>query len=202
MGDLDINSNALVRIEDYKVFAGISESDENFHPEKVVELIETASSIIENYCNRLFIKPDTAISEYFDGHNLPDFYVKNNRIASGTTPTFQYRECNTWYDLDATTYPIEFYHDKGLCHFIYNKVFDRGSKNWKISYFYGWEIDDIPADLKHCCFQFVQRLGLKSGGREGVTSESFGDGSTTFDLHIIPKDIQMTLDKYKRFYLG
>jgi hypothetical protein len=56
--------------------------------------------------------------------------------------------------------------------------------------------------LKHICCRIVDRAIKVAEGKDGVTTESFGDQTTSFNFNRLPDDIKQMLDPYRRITVG
>lgn len=110
----------------------------------------------------------------------------------------QYYQNKQWV---TTTRTFEVDKDRGYIWFNDGAVFDRGTY-WRVLYKPGYALVNVPADLKGVCKVVVTRI-FKSIEKEGVSSESFGDSQTNYNLeNMFGKKELMTLDRYKRQFMA
>lgn len=199
----DLANNALITCDDYLELLGIDSDNQNLKKDQIVVFINSASQQVEDYCDRKFITPSADIVEIFDGDGEPEYFVKHRRVASGTTPSFEYRRSDTWTANNTGSYPITWDNDKGKIWFTkFNRTFYAGNANWRVSYKYGWLQADIPADLKLACAELVKRALMLLDGKEGLASESFGDSTTSYNLTSLPDNIKLILNRYRAVSVG
>ena len=199
----DLADNALITDDEYFELLGIESDNQNLKKDRIIVFINSASQQVEDYCDRKFVIPSADIVEIFDGDGDSEYFVKHRRIASGTTPSFEYRISTTWTANNAGSYPISWDNDKGKIWFTkFNRTFHGGNANWRVSYKYGWPRADIPADLKLACAELVKRALMLLDGKEGLASESFGDSTTSYNLTSLPDNIKLILNRYRAVSVG
>ena len=191
---------ALLTEADFFTLRGEDINNVNVKQDQVRFLINIASQAIEDYCDRKFIKPTTAIVESFIGNRTTEYFVRQQRIASGTIPIMEYRLAQSWTALDTGSYPISVDNGRGRIWFSRgnNTFWHDEQDNWRVTYFYGWIYANIPADLKMVCAEIIIRSRLLLDDKEGLESVSYGDSSTTFNLSRLPENLRIVLNKYKR----
>lgn len=185
-------SNALITLAEYCEFVGKAVSDIDLSAERFNLLCGMASSRIEKHCRRKFIAASDQ-AEVHSGDGTKDLYVKNAPITA--TPTVKY-----WDGLQWVATPNTFTYDSttGRIWFTDGATFWRGSDNWQITYSYGYAIASVPYELKASCAILIQRALKKADGKEGVSSETFGDQTTSFSLAKMPDDVVEILQPYVR----
>ncbi len=68
----------------------------------------------------------------------------------------------------------------------------------KVEYTYGWELDEIPADVKACIAQTVQYLTrLTQTGQIGVTQRTTDGGTESIEQNIPPLAVRSVLLRYR-----
>lgn len=68
----------------------------------------------------------------------------------------------------------------------------------KVEYTYGWEPDEIPADVKACIAQTVQYLTrLTQTGQIGVTQRAADGGTESIEQNIPPLAVRSVLMRYR-----
>ncbi len=192
------DSIALVSLEEAKRYLKIDPTVDDTSADEFIEtLVNAASKEIERLCNgRKFRKVTTAIDELFDGDDDADYYTKNAPITG--TPSLYYWDGLTWQTDSSWSTTQD--NNAGRIWFDDGNVFWRGPiKNWKISYTYGWTLNDVPADLKEACIGLVAlKKKLFDDGLHGVNSRSFGDQSISYTFDKIPANVLATIYSYRR----
>jgi len=188
--------NALISVDYLRQYVEADEDDSAIPPELLITYINAASYMIERFCGRKFITPSAAVDEIFDGNGVHEYYVTNCPITE--TPSVYYWSLTTFV---STTYTFTYDGDTGRVYFTDGSIFDEGVDNWKVSYKYGWAVSGLPEDLRLACALLAIHLRFRSQ-KMGITSESFGDGSTTYDMQAIPLVVQSILQKYRKLSYG
>lgn len=188
------NTIALVSVEEVKAYLHIP-SDITEGDVLIEALINAASKEIERRCNnRKFRKVTAAISEIFDGDGESNRFTRYAPITG--SPSLYYWDGSTWQT--GASWSITQDNDRGEIWFDDGNVFWKGSKNWKVVYTYGWELSQIPADLKQACIRMIAiNKKLFDDDLHGVSSKSFVDNSTSINL-TIPADVLATIYSYRR----
>ena len=193
-------TNALVSVAEYlSSFSGKREDNQNIEIERQEFFINAASKHIEEYCGRKFV-PSATVAEIRGGDGTSSIYVHN--IPLTTLTSIEYWNGTDWTVLSTDNAPRDSDVDTREIWFTQGHIFADGKKNYRITYVYGYSTANVPADLKRAACQLVQRAQVKADGKEGITSQSFGDHTTSYDLAKIPDDIREVLDRYKRISLG
>lgn len=188
---MSVASNALIGVDYYRRFAGVADDSTDFPDEAIETLIDQASQMIELETNRKFITPASAITEIFDGNGSQQYYVKNGRIAD--TPTLSYWRGTSF---TTTTNTFAYSENTGRVYFTDGSVFGKGKDNWQIAYKYGWTQATLPEDIKLVCASLVSHLRLMRM-KLGISTESYGDTSVSYDWTGLPPMMQKIIDKYK-----
>ncbi len=164
--------------------------------EMIESLINAASKEIERICNnRKFRKVTTAIDEIKDGWGIKYIYTKNAPITG--TPTLYYWNGTTWQTDTSWSFTQD--NADGRIWFDDGNIFWKGEDNWKISYTYGWDITEIPADLQLACLRMIAlNKKLFNDSLHGVNSKSFGDQSISYSFNNVPPNVLATLYSYRR----
>jgi len=198
---VSLASNALITVEEFLRYKGIPETDEKTDRDRLRELINGASQEIENYCGgRMFITPSAQIDEIFDGDDTKERYVGHGRIYSSDTLVISYWNGTGW---TVSTYSTAISRSRARIYFTEGEVFGAGSDNWKIAYKPGWAQTALPEDLKTVCKALVDRQIELAAGKEGLSSQSFGDSTTGYNFAAgIPANYKPILDSYRIIRLG
>lgn len=197
---------ALIIEKEYTDYEQISESNPNIPSEAIINAINIASAEIKRFCGgRIFIIPASQVQEIFDGDGTKDYYTRHGQIGDATPVTdvkIYLWQAPTWTEQVAGTYPRTVVAESGRVYFNNGHRFVTGADNWRIDYKPGWLVANVPADLKGICKQVVSRILKLSEGKEGLTTESFGDSAHTYNLHeLLTGDLKSRLKQYKRRFL-
>lgn len=196
---MSLAANALISVEEFKVYANLGgESIPDL--DRVEALINSASQYIERYCERKFIQPVAAITETFDGSGLGYQRLANAPIV-GTPDTLQSRYYigDTWVDSD---YSFEVDAEKGLLILTDGHIFIKGERNWRVDYQYGYELADVPADLKRAAAGMVLAARNKLQLRmEGIDSHNFGEQSWSISREFVSQEIENLIAGYRRYWI-
>lgn len=188
---------ALVTRNMVKNYLGIDSSTDDPDADALIDsLINSASQEISRLCNgRKFRKVATAIDEIFDGDGENNYFTRNAPITN--SPTLYYWDGATWQNDPSWSTTQD--NNRGEIWFDDGNIFFEGRRNWKISYTYGWDINDIPADLQLACLRLVAlNKKLFNDSLHGVNSKSFGDQSISYTFDKIPASVLSTIYSYRR----
>ena len=191
-------ANSVLTVDEYKFYTGDAEANEMPDDDRVIFLINIASQQLEDWCQRGFITPASAIEELFSGDDEVAYHVKHCRITE--TPALYSRQSdNTWLLLETPPYIIEYDGDDGVVYFVSAHRFIKAGRNsWKVAYKYGWTQATVPPPIKALCAQLVMRMVKLSAGKEGMDAQSFGDSTTSYNLaDIMTAGMLRTLRPYK-----
>lgn len=192
----------LVTLEEIKELFGISADNSTIKEPELNLYVNIASRAIESWCGRKFIEPAAQITEIFDGDGTGEYYVANRRVATGDTPTLKYWDGSDFVAVDAS-HSFTWANDSGLVYFTKGNKFGSGKRNYEITYKYGWAIASVPQDVKLACATIMRRkMRAMIDKKEGLSSEGFGDNTSTFDLTTIGGDVKMLLAPYRRVRIG
>ena len=197
---VDLADNALITFEEFRLYKGWKENDEDVDQDRIRTFINAASQKIQNYLNgRILITPAAQIDEIFDGNDMKDRYVRQRRIADGDTPVVYYWNGTGWTQCTESTVINR---TRTRIYFSEGYVFGTGFDNWKITYKPGWTQVALPQDLKEVCTALVERQIMLADKKEGMDSQSFGDSTTSYNLAKSPKEYLKTLDHYRVIPIG
>lgn len=193
---------ALIDEFEYLTYIGANESEFQITSERTLSFINWASSEIKKFCdNRIFITPTAQIEEIFSGDATNEYWTKEGRIADSPVSGIIIEEWdgNSW---TVRTYDKEVDAERGIIWFNTGYDFIKGHRNWKLKYKPGWAITAVPQDLKGVCCSVVKRLKMLADGKEGLSTESFADSNTTYNLQNLIGASQLdTLNRYKRSFI-
>lgn len=197
-------ANALIEVEEYLNYAGISPDNPDLNEPLMFMHINAVSQALETYLGRK-VCPTQDANDTFYGDGEADYYVDHMRINAA--PTLYYWDGDSWEEMTTSSYPREYLGAKGLI-WLTQYVFEH-KQQYKCSYNTGWDRDNVPDDLKLACMRLTMRgLKLAKDKKEGVASETFGDQTTRFTLQpdtrvatgsgIIPPDVLGLIARYKK----
>lgn len=195
----DLLSYALVTLNDTKDYLGVSVNTDD---DLIKRLINSATKMIENYCDRRFLS--TAYSnERYSGDGGHYLFLRNYPATSLTSIEYMTGDYNSpnWEAYDSEFYSIVTTDEKngGV---IYNDIpFYGGENNLRVNYTAGYTT--IPEDIQQACLDLVSWF-YKKRKTHGIKSESLGDRSVTyFDIKgsspITDLGLDEMLDPYKTF---
>ena len=193
---MSLATNALITYHEFQSFMADDSDNSAYNEDQITLLINAASVRIEKYCNRVFV-PSTEVNEIFSGDGLKDYFVKNRHITALDNISYL-NSTGGWTELAIATYPYTYDGATGRVWFNTGHRFTSGDDNYRITYTYGYATADCPVELKQACATLVQRKLLKIKGKEGISSESFGDATTSFNLDKMPTDLKEDLQPYRR----
>ena len=208
---VSINQYALTDLEAVRAYLGFADAETTWD-ELLKRCINSASSIIEKYCDRKF-KPRWYLNDpnslEADG-NETDLIILKHFPVDEESLTVYIGEPNNWSELAETEYAV--YEDSGQIRvksvqlYYTNRqeaVIPSGIQNVRVDYVGGY--DPLPEDLAWCAMEqtvllFKQTPAAITGlGRVGLDTRSTGDVAESFiDSPILPDYIKKVLDGYKR----
>lgn len=196
---MSLAANALISVEEFKIFAALGgESIPDL--DRVEALINSASQYIERYCERKFIRPVAAVTETFDGSGL--YYQRLDNAPFAATPTnlqYRYYIGDDWKDSD---YTFETDDEKGLIILKDGHLFSSGILNWRVDYLYGYELADVPQDLKRATAGMVLAARNKLQLRmEGIDSHNYGEQSWVVSREFLSPELENLLAGYRRYWI-
>ena len=190
-----IADNALITFDEYLEFEGKSKAETDLNENKFTVHINAVSQAIENECRRI-VCPVTSKNELFSGDGDDYYLVRHKRITAA--PTLYYWDGDSWVEMTTSEYPWSYDGDVGKIYFTQGGKFNEGTR-YKITYSCGYARASVPSDLKLACYILAHR-STKRIEKEGVTSESFGDVTTSVNLTMMPDDVRAVINKYKAMF--
>lgn len=196
---LTLAANALITIEEFQAYKG-DDTERDVNEDRYIWMINAASQAIADYCDRTLC-PSTAISnlEWFDGDDTPSYYVRHRYITG--TPTLYYYSGLDWTEMTTTSYPRQITGSMGLIYMLQGHIFCAGTR-YRVDYTTGYAQASVPIMLKQACCRVVDRAIKVAEGKDGVTSESFGDQTTAFSFNRWPDDLKQMLEPYRKITVG
>lgn len=205
---MSLASNSLfATLVEFKERADISATESAYNDTRLEHHLDAVSQFIEDYLNRKIITPAAAITETFAGDGTYCYYPKNQPIVSSTDPTLHYWDGDSWYSVPATIYAWSYdttwngrvYFTEGDTFFRYGQA---GFQNWKLTYLYGYTASTVPEAIKMAAVELALR-SMKLMDKTGLSSEGFGDSTTSYNLALaMPDNIRLLLNKYRRIAIG
>lgn len=183
----------LISVDDYKIYAGISSTDND---EKFELVAKNISSLVKTYCARNFIdnydistSSFTDITEYFNGGS-DVYYTSEFPLVSITSVSYSDDGGQTYTALtDYTDYILDKQNDRIMLSGAENIVFPN---YFKIVYKGGYS--ETPYDLRLACLDlmdyYIKRESTKAKSSASVSLEYI----TTSDF---PSHIKRVLDLYR-----
>lgn len=193
--------NALVKVDEYKLFSGIGSSD-NSDDNQIQFFINSCSEKIQGSSGTARRFREATLLETFSGDGTSSRYLNNAPITAVTK--LEQWNGSAWVELPLANYPYTFDDSVGNLYFQSgsNCYFSRGFKNYRVTYTYGYVIASIPADLKEICCKLVSRaIQLAHQNKEGLNSESTGESTTSYNLGDWSSEIKMILQGYRRKFI-
>jgi hypothetical protein len=175
----------LITLSDAKIFLAIADSNTD-HDALLKLLIGQYSAVIQGYCRRIFI--EDSYEETYDGNGKQILLLNNYPIKSVESLTID----DISYDSD--DYLI--YADEGYIKLI-DEVFTKDDQNVEIEYTAGYF--DVPEGIKFSCVEMVAaKFKEIDSNRIGVSSQTFGDQTTTFRELEFTDKIKEILNRYRK----
>lgn len=202
-----LENYALTQVNDVKsiidIPAGTTTWDQTF-----IELINSATVWMENYCGRGRFATTTYTNETYDTDSEPgdeglERWLYLNAYPVTAFTTIEYRTgTSTYASYDSTAY--ETYAERGAIYF-YGGI-PKGKKTVRVTYTAGYVINwstqgshTLPHDLTHACRKLVLKEFSKRKA-QGLTSESVGGASINWNEDLDPEIVQI-LSKYRRSFV-
>lgn len=174
----------------------------------VTSLIESCTTSIERYCNRVFAAATYA--EVFDGDGSDYLIVKNRPINSLTSIVFKgstdttYLQSNGYFDYNSLSGEIRWRtYTITSSVFDYYGFFPRGFQNIVVNYNGGFTT--IPEDVKEICAQMVMEIFSRVDAPLQVEQEkinnhyvSFGSAGKSADKALLTHKSRLSMYKNRR----
>lgn len=196
---ISLASNALVTLEEVRVGLGIPYPMEAEQNDSYTLLDNIASGHVEEYTNRTFLSGSMA-QEVFDGdganclYDLQHTEYVTQQAPITSSPLLEWWNGSAWEAVDTDTYSYD--GTEGVVYFHNDSFFIKGTKNYRVTYEYGYDgVDDVPQELKGAVIIIVS-LYNRSMQYAGLSSTT-DDNGRGFKF-TMPMVVQIILDKYKR----
>ncbi len=190
---MDLSANALVTLNDFKTFLGITD---NTKDELLKMLINFSSDYIETETGRTF-KSTSYTNEEYDGTGTEELRLKNFPILSFTKLEVNNNYDNSdswdsWSEINANNYWVD--KENGIItrtndfldfeegmnneEALSEIRFYKGKFKYRATYVAGF--DTIPYDIQFACMILAEEMYKNRGNTNGIRSESLGDHSITY----------------------
>jgi len=186
----------MITLDDLKLYLGIQLSDTT-EDWRLQMFIDSNSSFIENYCNRIFLLKDNI--EVFDGHWERMLFTNNYPINS--IESVKFRESNDFTEGFTEIIEEKDYTFKrdGTVFFAFNL------KRWvnvgEIKYNSGYSANDLPADIK-LCLKRICEVDFLTAKWKGIIEEKVDWTWVKFESNKNEKQVIVKLlSKYRRLYV-
>ena len=190
-----LNDNALTTLAACKEHLDIPTLTTTYD-DKIEMLINVASNLIENYCNRTF-RELTYTDQDYDGNNQSDLLLRHSPVSSvSSVYVDSSREFSATFLVDSDEYAIV----EPCILRRHNGTWPLASRNVRITYDAGYST--MPDDVAYACILFVEFLyRSRTDRRLGRVSQSKGNESVHYHMNI-PFEITAMIDPYIRFEFG
>ena len=180
----------LCSLDDLKAYLGITETGKD---KMLNGLLEYVTKLFQTLTGRVI--PKGQYTEYHDGTERQWFYVDNYPIVSITSVHWD-SDCEYLTEdlVDSDDYAYDT--DSGR---VWKKAgtWAKGLNAIKIIYTAGYS--KIPRDIVFFAKKLAaQEFKRADEDRIGMTSQSFGDSTTAYDVRELPSDLALIVEKYKR----
>jgi uncharacterized phiE125 gp8 family phage protein len=186
---------ALVSLASAKAALGITASSED---DNIERLIDRMSAFAGSYCGRKFIS--ASYTKEYDGHDDTILLLDQYPVTAVTSVKIDSsREFEAASLVDADDYDLDV--DAGLIKLvgIGQTLFPKGLGNIQVVYTAGYATNAVPHDLQHAVLLMVTATYKKDfqQKRSGISSETVGDKTVTYESEAIPKAAMKILDQYR-----
>lgn len=181
-------SYAFVTLAEVKTRLDISGTSED---DKLNELINSATDLLERYCGRRF-KQTQYTEEVYGGENTNRLFLRNYPISDELADAPVVLIDDVAVEIEAIDYP------RGIIEL--ESIANDDMSNVKVTHKSGYAAADIPHDLKEAIFLLVS--GARNVGKSsGISSESVGDYSVTYaSVHgVFSQSVKQLVINFKRF---
>jgi len=194
---VSLATNALVTVDEYLRHKGIDKDTSEMDADRITQFINSASQTIENYLNQKIVPVTEDYTEIRSGDGTKDIYVKN--AMNITLTKLEYWSGTAWTEMTTSAYVRTYDSDTGRIWFTDGNTFWRGDDNIRITYSWGYATASVPVPIKEATYILIDRAMKRADGKEGISSESFGDATTSYDFSsLITKQVDALLTKYWR----
>ena len=187
-------ANALITRTQAKEWLRINVSKED---DIIDQIILQQSEIIKQYCDRKFIQE--TFTQYYDGKGRGELFLRDYPIISVTTLNSDSSRAYAVEDNINISDDVLVDKSAGILQLWNNEsAFASGHASVKVVYDAGYAV--IPRDIQEACLLLVQHVYKRfyQDQKIGVSSESIGDRTTSFETSGIPSKVRVILDRYKK----
>ena len=125
-------------------------------------LIDVASDVLEDYCDRLFLKEVRSVVYDVEQDGDAEIDIANGPVDTGETITIEFWQNDAWEAQDTTKLITRVHALTGISSMFWTggQVWPLGRQKVKITCTDGWaeETEDLPADLRHIASRYVVYL--------------------------------------------
>ena len=159
-------------------------------------LIDRASSLIKQYCNRTF--ESTLRTELYSGDGSNVLFLDYFPVTDLVRISEDYDDENETVDSEIEEHQIRLQSDIGkIMRKGYN--FQKGDLNIYVEYYAGYSTTTLPDAIRQVCIEVIARKFKQSkDGTFGVTSMSMLNRSVTFTYADITKENKEAMAMYRR----
>ena len=187
---VDLNSDALITLDNFKIYRGITGS--TTEDDRIKLLINSCSIQFESACKRKIIS--ATYTEYHDGMGDDAIMLHQYPVTSVTSvyddPDRDY-ESGDLVDSDDYMYD----EDSGILR-LEGGVFQNSKQNVKVTYVAGFT--STPDDIEIALYDWVaMRLHKAQKRWHGIGSDSVGDHNIVYLNEKMPKEVQSVVENYK-----
>lgn len=200
-----LKAYALTTIARFKTFAGITTAD---HDTLLTDLVNIVTELIERYCKRRF-KQTAYTNELLDSDGAETLFLGQYPVSSSASFTLEERNSESneddWDTIDSEDYFVDY--DSGIIHRAGREHWRVGKQAYRVSYTAGYNFDNAATyladttagDLEYIVWKIVKTIFDRRQSQTGITSESLGDYSVSFNAAVMESDeIKEVLDKYAK----
>lgn len=189
---------ALIEFDTFLEYKG-QEAPEKEKQTAVELIINGVSVAVTKYLGRELLAPAAAITELIDGDGESNAYAKNVPILASPTPKLEYGNGSSWTEIATTFYA--YVSETGELYF-HDSIFSEGKRNYRLTYKYGYTVEQMPRDIVLAVCQLVDRAIMLAEDKQGLNSLSFGTSSTSYNLNeLLDNNVKMLLQPYRRLTL-
>lgn len=157
------------------------------------DLINSASQKISTFCKRNFLS-QAYVNEYYNGDGGRDLFLKQYPVTALTRVANYDPYTDSEYEYTENTDFIVEDAEGGILH--RKSGWNKGTKNFRVSYTAGYTADNLPDDLKTACAMLCGRKFTQKG-TDGVKSLRISDYAVTFSEQDISPEVDEILSNYR-----
>lgn len=190
-----LSDQALVSLEETRVYLRINDADAADTHDLVELLINTVSLAIENKTGKKFRK--ATITEIVDGNDKTKMWLRYKPVASVAVTVYFY-DGEEWDDVSASPYTLTVEFDSATGEVWFDQrgqTFPEGNKNIKFVYDAGYDGEaNIPFNIKLAALKLIGHYYKETRDSLHGTKSQMVDGMTTaYELTEWPDDVLQLL---------